>query len=92
MSSDVTIALITGGAAVLGQLIIAYSNRRRMEETHLDSLKLLEFKIDKLSEKQDKYNHLQERTYRLEEKASLTDEKFKVANHRISDLENIERK
>lgn len=110
MSGDITIALITGGAAVLGQLIIAYSNRRRIEETYLERISMLEHKIDKseamraketeltnlkidsLAEEQKKYNNLQKRTYDTEKLTAVIVEDLKVANHRISDLENIERK
>ena len=69
------------------QLIITSNSRKTMQQTQYDSQKLLEYKIDKLSERVDKHNNLIERTYKLEEKAELIDEKIKVANHRIDDLE-----
>ena len=46
--------------------------------------KLTQFRIQKLEEKVEKHNSVVERTMVLEEQ-------MKVANHRISDLEEIER-
>jgi hypothetical protein len=61
-----------------------------MRQTQFDSQKLIEYKIDKLSERVDKHNSLIERTYELERKAAVVDEEIKVANHRIEDLERSE--
>lgn len=38
----------------------------------------------------DKHNNVVERTYSLEQKAVVQEEQIKVANHRISDLEEKE--
>ena len=46
---------------------------------------LLQYRIDELDKKVEKHNSVVERTYLLEEK-------MKVANHRISDLEDKEDK
>ena len=35
----------------------------------------------------EKHNNLVERMYKVEDRLDLHDEKFKVANHRIDDLE-----
>lgn len=51
------------------------------------SSKLTNYRIEQLEKKQEKYNNLIERTFRLEERAEVTDEKFKVINHRLSDIE-----
>ena len=87
MTSAIIVALITAGASVICQIIISASNRKSTQQAQQDSRKLLEYKIDKLSERVDKHNNLIERTFKLEEKAQLIDEKIKVANHRIDDLE-----
>ena len=87
MTSAIIVALITASASVVCQLIITSNSRKTMQQAQYDSQKLLEYKIDKLSERVDKHNNLIERTYKLEEKAELIDEKIKVANHRIDDLE-----
>ena len=51
------------------------------------STSLIEYRLKILEEKVDKHNSLVERTYKLEECAKIHEEKFKVANHRIEDLE-----
>jgi hypothetical protein len=48
------------------------------------SSKLTNFRLEQLEKKVDKHNSVIERTYRLEEQV-------KVANHRISDLEEKEK-
>ncbi len=51
--------------------------------------KLSNYRIEQLEKKVDKHNNLIERTYKLEKALAVIDEQQKVANHRISDLENI---
>ena len=87
MTSAIIVALITASASVLCQLIISANSRKSVQITQHENQKLLEYKIDKLSERVDKHNNLIERTFKLEEKSELLDEKIKVANHRIDDLE-----
>jgi hypothetical protein len=47
----------------------------------------MEYKLDELTKRVDKHNNTIERTYHLEEQMAIQEEKMKVANHRISDLE-----
>ena len=53
----------------------------------LVSGKLTQYRLAQLEKKVQAHNSLIERTYRLEERAQLQEEKIRVANHRISDLE-----
>lgn len=76
MTEAIIVALITAASVVACQLVIA-----------ANSQKLIEYKIDKLSERVDKHNSVIARTYKLEQDYALIDEKIKVANHRIDDLE-----
>ena len=76
MTEAIIVALITAASAVVCQLVIASNSQ-----------KLIEYKIDKLSERVDKHNSVIARTYKLEQDYALIDEKIKVANHRIDDLE-----
>lgn len=48
---------------------------------------LIELRLSQLAEKVEKHNNVIERTFRLEESCKLFEEKFKVANHRLDDLE-----
>ena len=45
-----------------------------------------------LEKKVDKHNNLVERTFRLEDRTELIDERIRVANHRIEDLEEVQKK
>ena len=53
----------------------------------LVSGKLTQYRLEQLEKKVQAHNSLIGRTYRLEERAQLQEEKIRVANHRISDLE-----
>ena len=84
MSDAVLAALITGALTLAGTILtVVISNRNNRA--------LLEYRIDRLEEKQDKHNRVIERTYRLEEQVSVHEEKLKVAGHRIEDLERERR-
>lgn len=77
MSENITIALITLAGSGLGSLVGI-----------LASAKLTNYRIEQLEKKVDKHNSVVERTYKLEQNFCLMDEKIRVANHRISDLED----
>ena len=87
MTEAIIVALITAASAVACQLVIAANSRKTMQQAQYDSQKLIEYKIDKLSELVAKHNSGIARTYKLEQDYALIDEKIKVANHRIDDLE-----
>lgn len=87
MTEAIIVALITAASAVICQLLIASNSRKSMRQAQYDSQKLLEYKIDKLSERVDKHNTVIDRTYRLEQDYAVVAEQIKVANHRIDDLE-----
>lgn len=87
MTEAIIVALITAASAVICQLVIAANSRKSMRQAQYDSQKLLEYKIDKLSERVDKHNTVIDRTYRLEQDYAVVAEQIKVANHRITDLE-----
>lgn len=48
---------------------------------------LFEYRLDKLENKVDTHNNMVTRTYELEQKQAVQEEQIKVANHRITDLE-----
>lgn len=90
MTEAIIVALITAASAVICQLLIAANSRKSMRQAQYDSQKLLEYKIDKLSERVDKHNSVIARTYKLEQDYAVVSEQIKVANHRIEDLERKE--
>ena len=55
----------------------------------LVSSRLTTYRIQKLEERVAKHNNLIDRVYRLEKTAELEGERIKVANHRIDDLEDL---
>jgi outer membrane murein-binding lipoprotein Lpp len=87
VTEAIIVALITAASAVVCQLVIASSSRKTMQQAQYDSQKLIEYKIDKLSERVDKHNSVIARTYKLEQDYAVVAEQIKVANHRIEDLE-----
>lgn len=87
MTEAIIVALITAASAVVCQLVIAANSRKTMQQAQYDSQRLIEYKIDKLSERVDKHNSVIARTYKLEQDYAVVAEQIKVANHRIEDLE-----
>lgn len=53
----------------------------------LISSKLVNYRIEQLEKKVDKHNQVIDRVYKLEGRDAVIEEEIKVANHRISDLE-----
>lgn len=49
--------------------------------------RITNFRICELEKKVDKHNRVIERVYNLEKRDAVVEEEIRVANHRISDLE-----
>lgn len=81
MDNAVIVALITGGLSLFGTLAGSYFAQRK-------STALIAYRLEQLEKKVEVHNKVIERTYALEKKCEVFDEKFKVANHRIDDLES----
>lgn len=47
--------------------------------------------LESLEKKVEKHNNVVERVYNLEKDIALQEEELKVSNHRIQDLENLEK-
>lgn len=73
-------------SAAVTLLVCLISNHSQNEKTRA----LMEYKLEELTKRVDKHNNVVERTYSLEQKAVVQEEQIKVANHRISDLEEKE--
>lgn len=78
MTTEVIVAMIASGGGLLGSAIGVIASAR-----------LTNYRIGQLEEKVNKHNNLIDRVYRLEEKAKLEGERIKVENHRIDDLEDL---
>lgn len=92
-------AIITGVVAIIVCMINNAYQRRASEKQHkatMDAadkqhnttIALIEYKLDQLAKKVDLHNNAVERLYKVEKKIEVYDEKFKVANHRLDDLEH----
>lgn len=76
MTAEMIVAILSGVGTLLGSVCgILASNR------------LTTYRIKKLEEKVDKHNNVIDRVYHLETREAVIGEEIKVANHRISDLE-----
>ena len=79
MMESIIVAVITGGMALLGNVMSNLS-------THSKTM----YRIEQLEKKQDIHNQVIERVYPLEKVTEVLEERQKTANHRIDDLEREE--
>lgn len=87
MTETVVVALISAGATLIVCLINNAFQAEKAEKQRNETIALIQYKIDELSDRVDKHNSIIERTYKLEQRAAVYEEKMTVANHRIDDLE-----
>lgn len=80
MTENIVISIIT----LAGTMITAYAGIKKFSS-------LTDYKLNELTKKVEKHNNLVERMYCTEKKVEILSEKISVANHRISDLENIDK-
>ena len=72
MSSEIVVALLS----LVGTFFGTFSG-----------IKLMSYRIEQLEKKVEKHNSVVERQYDIEKITAVLSEEIKVANHRISDLE-----
>lgn len=77
MSAELLVALLLGLFELVGVIITVIIGNSKTQ-----------YRIEQLEKKQDKHNTLIERMFKVEKRLDVDEEKIKVANHRISDLEN----
>ena len=87
MAETVVVALISAGATLIVCLINNAFQAEKAEKQRTETIALIQYKIDELSDRVNKHNSIIERTYKLEKRAAVFEEKITVANHRIDDLE-----
>lgn len=85
MTEAITVALITGGLSLIGVIIASISGNRRSEEKLRVAQAITDAKIEELTREVRKHNN-------FAEKIPVIQEQIKVVNHRLADLEDIERK
>lgn len=79
------LGLILSGLALITQLITIGIYLGKLEGFKT----LVNFRFENLEKKQDKHNNLIERVYINERDISVIKEQIRVENHRISDLEEV---
>ena len=77
----IIVALITGGCSVVGVIITTLTTSRRTEQRMATAQAVTDTKIEELTREVRAHNNFDQRVPVLEEQ-------IKVANHRITDLEN----
>lgn len=82
---EVLAAIIVGGLALVGVIITNVAGNRRAEEKLRIAQAVTDAKIDELTREVRKHNG-------FAEKMPVIQEQIKIINHRIADLENIERR
>lgn len=85
MTEAITVALITGGLSLIGVIIASVSGNRRTEQKIQVAQAVTDTKIEELTREVRKHNN-------FAEKIPVIQEQIKVVNHRLADLEDIERK
>ena len=84
-------AIVTGVVGIMVCMINNAFQQKRTDKQHNTTIALIEYKLDQLAHKVDLHNNAVERLYLVEKKCEVYDEKFRVANHRIEDLEHAEK-
>ena len=77
----IVVALITGGLSLIGVIITNLAGQRRTEQRMATAQAVTDTKIEELTREVRAHNNFAQRVPVLEEQ-------IKVANHRITDLEN----
>lgn len=78
VDNTIVIALISFAGTTIGTLGGILATNR-----------LTIYRIEQLEKKVEKHNSVVERVFHLEEEKAVCEEKIKVINHRIEDLEHI---
>ena len=77
---DIIVSVVSALGSALGTFAGIMVNSR-----------LTNYRIEQLEKKVDKHNQVIDRVYELEKRDAVVEEEMKVANHRISDLEEYHR-
>lgn len=80
VSESILVAFISGGLALLGTIISNLS-------IHSKTM----YRIEQLEKKQDLHNSVITRVYEVEKAVELLDQRQHVADHRIEDLEEVDK-
>ena len=82
-------ALIAAGATLLVCLINNHYQQKQSDKKHDETISLIDYKLEQLTKKVDLHNNAVVRLYIVEKKQEVDEEKIRVVNHRIDDLEHL---
>lgn len=85
MNESIIVALVTAGAAILSNVVLSNKNSREIDHKLETHQAVTDTKLEELTREVREHNNFARRMPVLEEQ-------IKVANHRIDDLENEQRK
>ena len=85
MNESIIVALVTAGAAILSNVVLSNKNSREIDHKLETHQAVTDTKIEELTREVREHNNFARRMPVLEEKIA-------VANHRIDDLENEQRR
>lgn len=83
MNESIIVALVTAGAAILSNVILSGKNGREIDHKLETHQAVTDAKLEELTREVREHNNFARRMPVLEEKIT-------VANHRITDLENLQ--
>ena len=80
--TDIIVALITGGLALVGVIVSNLASARKLDEKLRISQAVTDTKLEELTREVREHNNYAKRM-------PVVEEKIKVINHRIQDLEEF---
>lgn len=87
MTSEMIVALITGGCSLIGVIVSNVFANKKVQNSIETHQAVTDEQIKALSNRVEKHNSVIDRTYVVEQRLEVLTEKQKTANHRIADLE-----
>lgn len=70
-------SFLSAAVTLIVCLINNHYQRIETDKKHSETIALIEYRLNELSDRVDKHNQLIERTYELEKRADIADEKIK---------------
>ncbi len=87
MTSEMIVALITGGLSLLGVVLTNSASNKKVQNSIETHQAVTDEQLKDLTRQVEKHNSVIERTYIVEQRLEVLTEKQKSANHRIAELE-----
>lgn len=87
MTSEIMVALITGGCSLVGVIVSNIFANKKVQNSIETHQAVMDEQIKALSSRVDKHNSVIDRTYIVEQRLEVLTEKQRSANRRITDLE-----